>query len=32
MEFKLDAITFLQAMCCLLLSLSNPMHLEGGRR
>lgn len=32
MEFKLDTITFLQAMCCLLPSMSNPIHLEGGRR
>lgn len=32
MEFKLDTITFLQAMCCLSLPMSNPIHLEGGRR
>lgn len=32
MKFKLDTITFLQAMCCLLPCTSNPIHLEGGRR
>lgn len=32
MEFKLDNITFLQAVYCLLASMSNPIHLEGGRR
>lgn len=32
MEFKLDTIAFLQALCCLLPSMSNPIHPEGGRR
>lgn len=30
MKFKLDTIAFLQAMCCLFPSTSNPIHLEGG--